>query len=235
MPRCKRGVRGLRLARMPEAEREQCVGRGAGRLRRVAGATGAARCRDRAGRAALRASATSPRTTWPHHGGRELRAAATNSSTTSRRRSTRTCARASRPAATSRRATTSTRCATREAMKQQFAAALDGIDALLTPTTHDHRGAASKRWTRRTTPAHFTRFGNFLDLCALALPNGSDARRAADLIADRLPRLRRGDGAAHRLGLPEGDGVAPAAAAALIAPAPGSGTETSTRGRRHTR
>jgi aspartyl-tRNA(Asn)/glutamyl-tRNA(Gln) amidotransferase subunit A len=62
----------------------------------------------------------------------------------------------------------------REDMKRQFAQALDGIAALLTPTTMTtalllHDVDQSK------APAHFTRFGNFLDLCALALPNGSDA------------------------------------------------------------
>ena len=31
-----------------------------------------------------------------------------------------------------------------------------------------------------TTPAHFTRFVNFLDLCALALPNGFTGDGAAD-------------------------------------------------------
>jgi aspartyl-tRNA(Asn)/glutamyl-tRNA(Gln) amidotransferase subunit A len=59
----------------------------------------------------------------------------------------------------------------REDAKQQFSAALADVDALLTPTTQT---AAIPLDTvdQTTTPAHFTRFVNFLDLCALALPNG---------------------------------------------------------------
>jgi aspartyl-tRNA(Asn)/glutamyl-tRNA(Gln) amidotransferase subunit A len=59
----------------------------------------------------------------------------------------------------------------REEAKRQFAAAIANIDALLTPTT---RTAAIPldAVDQTTTPAHFTRFVNFLDLCALALPNG---------------------------------------------------------------
>jgi aspartyl-tRNA(Asn)/glutamyl-tRNA(Gln) amidotransferase subunit A len=48
---------------------------------------------------------------------------------------------------------------------------MDDVDALLTPTT---RTAAIPvdEVDQAVTPAHFTRFANFLDLCALALPNG---------------------------------------------------------------
>ena len=60
---------------------------------------------------------------------------------------------------------------TREAMKLKFAAALDGIDALLTPTTMT-TAVPLEEVDQTKAPAHFTRFGNFLDLCALALPNG---------------------------------------------------------------
>lgn len=59
----------------------------------------------------------------------------------------------------------------REAMKLKFAAALDGIDALLTPTTMT-TALPVEEVDQTKAPAHFTRFGNFLDLCALALPNG---------------------------------------------------------------
>ena len=56
-------------------------------------------------------------------------------------------------------------------MKLSLAAALDGIDALLTPTTM--RAALPVDEVDQTSaPAHYTRFGNFLDLCALSLPNG---------------------------------------------------------------
>jgi aspartyl-tRNA(Asn)/glutamyl-tRNA(Gln) amidotransferase subunit A len=62
----------------------------------------------------------------------------------------------------------------REEAKRQFAAALVDVDALLTPTTRTAAiplGAVDQA----STPAHFTRFVNFLDLCALALPNGFTA------------------------------------------------------------
>ena len=59
----------------------------------------------------------------------------------------------------------------REAMKLSFAAALDGIDALLTPTTMT-TALPLDEVDQTRAPAHYTRFGNFLDLCALSLPNG---------------------------------------------------------------
>ncbi len=62
----------------------------------------------------------------------------------------------------------------REAMKLKFAAALDGIDALLTPTTMT-TALPLEEVDQSKAPAHYTRFGNFLDLCALSLPNGIGA------------------------------------------------------------
>lgn len=62
----------------------------------------------------------------------------------------------------------------REEMKLKYAAALDGIDALLTPTTMT-TAVPLEDVDQTKAPAHFTRFGNFLDLCAVALPNGMDA------------------------------------------------------------
>jgi len=59
----------------------------------------------------------------------------------------------------------------RKVMKQQFAQALDGIDALLTPTTMT-TALPLDEVDQTKAPAHYTRFGNYLDLCALALPNG---------------------------------------------------------------
>jgi aspartyl-tRNA(Asn)/glutamyl-tRNA(Gln) amidotransferase subunit A len=59
----------------------------------------------------------------------------------------------------------------REAMKLLFAAALHGIDALLTPTTMT-TALPLDEVDQTKAPAHYTRFGNFLDLCALSLPNG---------------------------------------------------------------
>jgi len=62
----------------------------------------------------------------------------------------------------------------REEAKRQFAVALADVDALLTPTTQT-AAVPLDAVDQTTTPAHFTRFVNFLDLCALALPNGSTA------------------------------------------------------------
>ncbi len=62
----------------------------------------------------------------------------------------------------------------RAAMKQLYAAALDGIDALLTPTT-ESAAVPLAAVDEAHMPSRFTRFGNLLDLCALALPNGFTA------------------------------------------------------------
>ena len=62
----------------------------------------------------------------------------------------------------------------REQAKREFAAAFDGIDGLLTPTTLT-AAIPLDEVDQTSTPAHFTRFANALDLCALALPNGFNA------------------------------------------------------------
>jgi aspartyl-tRNA(Asn)/glutamyl-tRNA(Gln) amidotransferase subunit A len=62
----------------------------------------------------------------------------------------------------------------REEAKRQFAAAFADVDALLTPTTQTV-AIPLNAVDQTTTPAHFTRFVNFLDLCALAVPNGFTA------------------------------------------------------------
>ena len=59
----------------------------------------------------------------------------------------------------------------RAEMKVQFAAAMEGIDALLTPTT-ESAAIPVAEVDEAVMPSRFTRFGNLLDLCALALPNG---------------------------------------------------------------
>jgi aspartyl-tRNA(Asn)/glutamyl-tRNA(Gln) amidotransferase subunit A len=51
---------------------------------------------------------------------------------------------------------------------------MEGVDALLTPTTMT-TALPLEDVDQTKAPAHFTRFGNFLDLTALALPNGMDA------------------------------------------------------------
>jgi aspartyl-tRNA(Asn)/glutamyl-tRNA(Gln) amidotransferase subunit A len=62
----------------------------------------------------------------------------------------------------------------RDEAKRQFAAAFADVDALLTPTTQT-AAIPLDMVDQTTTPAHFTRFVNFLDLCALALPSGFTA------------------------------------------------------------
>ncbi len=59
----------------------------------------------------------------------------------------------------------------REARKREFAAAFASFDALLTPTT-PMIALPLDAVDQSKTPAHFTRFANLLDLCALAVPNG---------------------------------------------------------------
>jgi aspartyl-tRNA(Asn)/glutamyl-tRNA(Gln) amidotransferase subunit A len=65
--------------------------------------------------------------------------------------------------------------AQREAMKREFAAPLAEVDALLTPTTATAAVPVAEV-NQAGTPAVFTRMVNFLDLCALSLPNGFTAK-----------------------------------------------------------
>jgi aspartyl-tRNA(Asn)/glutamyl-tRNA(Gln) amidotransferase subunit A len=62
----------------------------------------------------------------------------------------------------------------REQVKREFAEALAGVDALLTPTTATAAPEVAKL-AQSATPAVFTRIGNLLDLCGVALPNGFTA------------------------------------------------------------
>jgi aspartyl-tRNA(Asn)/glutamyl-tRNA(Gln) amidotransferase subunit A len=62
----------------------------------------------------------------------------------------------------------------RDEMKRAFAAALGAVDALLTPTT-ETPALPLAAVDQSAAPSHFTRFVNFLDLCALAMPNGFTA------------------------------------------------------------
>jgi aspartyl-tRNA(Asn)/glutamyl-tRNA(Gln) amidotransferase subunit A len=57
------------------------------------------------------------------------------------------------------------------AAKREFAAALGDADALLTPTTTT-AAIPLDAVDQSTTPAHFTRFVNALEICALAVPSG---------------------------------------------------------------
>jgi aspartyl-tRNA(Asn)/glutamyl-tRNA(Gln) amidotransferase subunit A len=64
--------------------------------------------------------------------------------------------------------------AERDRMKHDFLAALDGIDAVLTPTTQT-AAIPLDEVDQSTTPAYFTRVFNLLEMCALAVPNGFTA------------------------------------------------------------
>ncbi len=62
----------------------------------------------------------------------------------------------------------------RERMKLRFNAAIEGVDALLTPTMVTPAPIVASI-DQNTTPAVFTRWVNFYDLCAAAVPNGFTA------------------------------------------------------------
>lgn len=64
--------------------------------------------------------------------------------------------------------------ARREEHARAFAAALGDVDALLTPTTQT-AAIPVVEVDQSGTAAHFTRAGNYLGLCALAVPNGFTA------------------------------------------------------------
>ena len=56
-------------------------------------------------------------------------------------------------------------------LKGRFYAAMDGIDALLTPTT-EAPAIPLAEVDQDVVPSRFTRFANLLELCALSVPNG---------------------------------------------------------------
>ena len=64
--------------------------------------------------------------------------------------------------------------AERDAMKRAFLAAFEEVDALLTPTTQTPAIPVDSI-DQSTTPAFFTRFVNLLELCALSVPDGFTA------------------------------------------------------------
>jgi aspartyl-tRNA(Asn)/glutamyl-tRNA(Gln) amidotransferase subunit A len=67
-----------------------------------------------------------------------------------------------------------TALAERERMKLDFTAAIAGVDAILTPTLVTPAIPVASV-DQSGTPAMFTRWVNFLDLCGLAVPNGFTA------------------------------------------------------------
>src|SRR5918996_2018221 len=64
--------------------------------------------------------------------------------------------------------------AERDERRREFAAALADADALLTPTTQTV-ALPIDQVDQSSTAAHFTRAGNYLGLCGLAVPNGFTA------------------------------------------------------------
>jgi aspartyl-tRNA(Asn)/glutamyl-tRNA(Gln) amidotransferase subunit A len=64
--------------------------------------------------------------------------------------------------------------AERDQLKRKFLAAMNGVDALLTSTTQTPPIPVSEV-DQTTTPAHFTRVFNLLEMCALSVPNGFTA------------------------------------------------------------
>jgi len=64
--------------------------------------------------------------------------------------------------------------ADRESAKREFSARIEGIDAVLTPSTMTPAIPLAEV-DQTTTPALSTRWVNYLDLCALSLPNGMTA------------------------------------------------------------
>jgi aspartyl-tRNA(Asn)/glutamyl-tRNA(Gln) amidotransferase subunit A len=64
--------------------------------------------------------------------------------------------------------------AERDAMKRAFLGAFQEVDALLTPTTQTPAIPVDSI-DQTTTPAFFTRFVNLLELCALSVPDGFTA------------------------------------------------------------
>jgi aspartyl-tRNA(Asn)/glutamyl-tRNA(Gln) amidotransferase subunit A len=60
---------------------------------------------------------------------------------------------------------------TRDELKRGFAAVFSSCEAVLTPTTTT-AALALDEVDQASGPGHFTRFVNFLELCAIALPNG---------------------------------------------------------------
>src|SRR5699024_11187247 len=68
-----------------------------------------------------------------------------------------------------------TTLAQRKKMRTAYQQALDNREALLTPTTAT-TAPTLETIDPTSSPSHFTRVANFLELCALALPNGIDNR-----------------------------------------------------------
>src|SRR5712664_2346421 len=70
---------------------------------------------------------------------------------------------------------------TRDDLKREFATVFSNCEALLTPTTAT-AALALDQADQASGPGHYTRFVNFLDVCALSLPNGRTAHVTPDCV-----------------------------------------------------
>jgi len=172
MPRLKRGVRGLRLARMPERERAICTPD-------VLAAYDAALVQlERLGAEVVTLELPYVLTDFVAHTGDIISAEGYALMRDLVDDANAPLDEHVRPRLAAGRDITARAyleaLAKREAMKLEFAAALVDVDALLTPTTATPAVPVDEV-DQTGSPAHFTRFVNFLDLCALAVPNGFSA------------------------------------------------------------
>src|SRR5437870_2314711 len=168
----KRGVRGLRLARLPTAEREGCDGA-------VAAAYDAAlEVLPRLGAEIVDIALPSRFADIARATGRIISSAAYQLVGDLVDNPSLPIDEAVRPRIQPGRTISApdylAALAERDALKRRFVAALDGIDALLTPTTQTAAIPVGSI-DQSTTPAHFTRLVNLLELCALSVPDGFTA------------------------------------------------------------
>ena len=97
--------------------------------------------------------------------------------------------------------------AERERLKLEFAAATAHVDALLAPVTMTP-AIPLATVDQSTTPAVLHALGQLPRSVWAGRAQRVHPVRIAAVAADRLPRRRRGDGVAHRLGLAERDRLA---------------------------
>ena len=169
MPTLRRGVKGLRLARMPSVGARWRRCRGARRLRSFG--------RQLAGLGAEIVDLSLPRSfrDYGSASGRIMAAEAYALLSDIVDNNELPLDEAVRPRVRAGAAISSREylqmLAERERLKAEFAEATAQVDAVLAPVTLTP-ALPLAAVDQNTTPAFFTRWGNFLDLCGLAVPNG---------------------------------------------------------------